>query len=71
MLNILYNAGSEFVAPTGIDHEAAADTGICELAFVGQAGFLEELTHRSVRMRFSVIETAGNGLPEIERLAAA
>lgn len=70
VLDIFNNTRRELVPPTRIDNKCPADTGKSERALVGQAGFLEELAGRRVCMRFPVIETSRNGLPEIERLAA-
>ena len=70
VLNILNNAGSELVLPTGIDDERSADTGECESALVRQACFLKQLTSRRICVRFIVFEAPGDGLPEIERAAA-
>ena len=53
VFRIFSDIGGVTVAPAWIDSESSLDTGIDQLTFFGQAGFLQQLTMRRVGGRFT------------------
>ncbi len=66
--DVFDDARPEPVPPAWIDQEWPAYARVLEDSLVAKSGLLEQLAPRSVRVRLSLIEAAGYGLPEVEWL---